>query len=80
MSIRVLAAVCVLSISVSTATAQWTQWGGPNQDFKAQSTGLADKWGDDGPRRLWERDLGEGYSAILVDGGRLYTMYRPGGK
>jgi len=54
----------------------WTQWGGDNQDFKAGSTGLADSWPEGGPKKLWSRELGEGYSAILVEGGSLYTMYR----
>jgi outer membrane protein assembly factor BamB len=56
----------------------WTQWGGPNQDFKAASTGLASSWPDEGPKKIWERELGDGYSAILVEDGRLYTMYRDG--
>jgi outer membrane protein assembly factor BamB len=54
----------------------WTQFGGDNQDFKADSTGLADSWPEDGPKKLWSRELGEGYSAILVEDGSLYTMYR----
>jgi outer membrane protein assembly factor BamB len=58
------------------AYAQWPQWGGPNRDFKVDAGKLADKWPDDGPRKIWCRDLGEGYSAILVDGDTLYTMYR----
>jgi outer membrane protein assembly factor BamB len=40
---------------------------------------LADKWPASGPRVLWKRALGEGYSSILVENGILYTMYgRPG--
>jgi outer membrane protein assembly factor BamB len=54
----------------------WTQWGGDRQDFKADSKGLADSWPEDGPKKLWSRDLGEGYSAIVVEGDSLYTMYR----
>jgi outer membrane protein assembly factor BamB len=54
----------------------WTQWGGAHQDFKADSKGLADSWPEDGPKKLWSRELGEGYSAILVEGDSLYTMYR----
>jgi outer membrane protein assembly factor BamB len=50
----------------SAAFAQWTQWGGPTHDFKG------------GPRKLWSRELGEGYSAILADEGLLYTMYHKG--
>jgi len=30
----------------------WTQWGGDNQDFKADSKGLADSWPEDGPKKL----------------------------
>ncbi len=72
-------AVTALTFSALTsqmAVAQWTQWGGPNQSFKVDSTGLADKWPDEGPKKLWTRDLGEGYSAILAENDRLYTMYR----
>lgn len=35
-------------------------------------------WPPDGPRRLWARPLGAGYSGIVVGDGRLYTMYRSG--
>ena len=55
--------------------AQWPQWGGPNRNFMVEATGLADSWPDEGPPRLWQRELGEGYSAITVDDGVLYTMY-----
>lgn len=60
------------------ASAQWPQWGGPNRDFHTPATGLADHWPEAGPRKLWERALGEGYSSIVADGGRLFTMYRSG--
>lgn len=58
--------------------ADWTQWGGPDRNFKVASGRLADKWPDDGPKRLWERELGAGYSAIVAAGDNLYTMYRDG--
>ena len=55
----------------------WPQWGGPNRDFKATSRGLAVTWPTAGPREVWSRALGDGYSAIAESGGTLYTMYRP---
>jgi outer membrane protein assembly factor BamB len=58
----------------------WPQWGGPTRDFKSDAKGLASVWPASGPRRLWSRELGDGYSAIAVEGGRLYTMYRSGEK
>lgn len=59
------------------ATAGWTQWGGPNRNFMSDSKGLATSWPAGGPKKLWSRALGEGHSAISVDGNRLYTLYRP---
>ena len=86
--IRVLlTALFALSIATSlpspggfaAADDAWLQWGGPRRNFVLSSAPLADSWPAAGPRKLWERSLGEGHSAILVDGGRLYTMYRYAG-
>jgi outer membrane protein assembly factor BamB len=56
----------------------WLQWGGPKGDFTVASTGLAEKWPADGPRPIWKRPLGDGYSGILCKGDRLFTEYRDG--
>jgi outer membrane protein assembly factor BamB len=71
------AAVLVVAVTAPGSLAGWSQWGGPTRDFKAPSTGLAATWPADGPRELWSRPLGDGYSAIVADGGTLFTMYRP---
>ena len=60
------------------ATGEWRQWGGPNRNFLSDAVGLADAWPDTGPRVLWSRPLGLGHSSIVVDEGRLFTLYRPG--
>ncbi len=65
---------------VALASAQWTQWGGPNRDFTCDSTGLADQWPENGPRKIWSREIGGGHSSILVDDDMLYTMCRRGDK
>jgi outer membrane protein assembly factor BamB len=82
-----LAAACLSGAlflsAVGGAGAQtpgWPQWGGPSRDFKAEARGLAETWPAGGPRRLWSRPLGEGYSSIAAEGDRLYTMYRQGEK
>jgi outer membrane protein assembly factor BamB len=73
------AAAQILSPSASTSGAaqgaSWRLWGGPGRNFISSSTGLAGSWPAAGPPVLWKRDLGEGYSAIAVDGDVLYTMY-----
>jgi outer membrane protein assembly factor BamB len=56
----------------------WPQWGGPHRDFKSDVTGLAASWPASGPKKLWSRPLGDGYSGIAVAGDVLFTMYRTG--
>ena len=67
-----------LVVAASCYGADWRQWGGPSRDFKVTSTGLADKWPDGGPKQIWKRELGPGYSSIAAADGKLYTMYRNG--
>lgn len=76
-----LALLVLLLMTGRPASAQstdWTQWGGPNRNFKSETKGLASTWPEAGPRRLWQRELGDGYSAIVTDRGVLFTMYRKG--
>lgn len=61
-----------------SANGQWTQWGGPDGEFRSDGKGLASTWPEGGPKQVWKRELGEGYSAVLAENGRLYTMYRCG--
>jgi outer membrane protein assembly factor BamB len=53
----------------------WTQWGGPHRNFKTEAAGIKDVWPATGPRVVWKRALGEGYSSPAVENGVLYTMY-----
>ncbi len=76
-----LAVVAVLVLDgapaiVGQTSPSWTQWGGPRRDFMSDSKGLASTWPASGPKKLWSRNLGDGHSSILVENGRLYTMYR----
>jgi outer membrane protein assembly factor BamB len=78
---RAIVLVVALLLTATSASAQatdWAQWGGPHRDFKSDAKGLAASWPATGPRRLWQRELGEGYSAIAAERGVLYTMYRKG--
>ncbi len=68
--------LCLALLTPVSASAQWTQWGGANRDFIVDAKNLADKWPDAGPAKLWERELGDGYSTIVADDGMLFTMYR----
>lgn len=86
MTKRLLAGlVCVVALTTAlhrvdvAAQTEWLQWGGPTRNFVSDAKGLASTWPAGGPKKLWTRALGEGHSSILVEGGRLYTIYRPFG-
>ncbi len=70
----------LLLVAIATAAparaADRRQFGGPRRDVKSDATGRATPWPESGPKQLWSRDLGDGYSTILVEGDTLYTMYR----
>lgn len=69
-----------LLAAASTGCSQgtWTQWGGPNRDFSIGAEPIAAKWPENGPKKLWSRELGDGFSTIISDGHRLYVTYRDG--
>ncbi len=65
----------VTPASGATATEDWPQFRGHHRDGTSPATGLLDTWPEDGPKELWRMPIGEGFSAISVAGGRLFTMY-----
>jgi outer membrane protein assembly factor BamB len=76
-----LFAFAMFAASHARAQSQdWAAWGGPHRNFKSDVKGIAASWPAGGPKRLWSRELGEGYSGIAASGGKLYTMYRKGGQ
>ncbi len=78
MTRRYIFLLAVLSVSGPGLAEEWLQWGGPNGDFTVDAAGLAEEWPAEGPRQLWKRPLGDGYSSILYKDGTLFTLYRDG--
>jgi outer membrane protein assembly factor BamB len=78
---RARPALLVLAALASSAPglrAQWTQWGGPHRNFTVEGAALALRWPAGGPPEIWSRPFGDGYSAVLVEGDRVYSMRRDG--
>ena len=76
--LQLMAAAPVLAQTAKKAPAaspQWTQWGGPNRNFQTTAPGLKAQWPATGPKVVWKRPLGEGYSSPSVENNVLYTMY-----
>lgn len=56
------------------AALDWPQFRGVNRDGVSAETDLPRSWPAEGPRVVWKRAIGEGYSGISVVGDLLYTM------
>lgn len=70
----------LVALSASTAAGDdWLKWGGSRGDFTVEVKGLAEKWPPGGPKQLWKRPLGDGYTAILCKGDTLFTAYHDKG-
>lgn len=63
------------SLAASPACADdWPQWRGPNRDGISRETGWRADWPAEGPKKLWEADVGIGFSSMSVSNGRVFTM------
>jgi len=69
---------CAFFLFASAPHSEWLQWGGPNRDFQLPASGIAATWPVTGPRQLWKRSLGDGYSSVVTDGRALYTLFKRG--
>ncbi len=73
-----------LALLVSTLYADranagdWPQILGPSRNGVAQGEKIATRFADSGPRVLWRRDAGQGYSGVAVSGDRAVLFHRVG--
>ena len=59
----------------ASSSGDWNQFRGPNRDNLSAETGLLANWPDQGPPQAWTaRGIGDGYSAVSISNGRVYTM------
>src|SRR5690242_17524419 len=58
--------------------ADWPQILGPSRNGTSTETGLLPTWPKKGPPLVWERKVGEGFSAPVVAGDRLILFHRVG--
>jgi len=65
----------LLSALSVTIPAEWPQYRGPMRDGISAETGLLKSWPEKGPHVVWKKGFGDGFSSIVVSGGRLYTMH-----
>jgi outer membrane protein assembly factor BamB len=69
---------CALALVVSLHAEDWPRFLGPRADNTSAETGLLDSFPASGPKVLWKREIGTGYSAPSVRSGWLVLHHRVG--
>lgn len=64
----------------STSPSDWPNWRGAHHDGIARDNQWSPSWGDDGPTRLWHREIGIGFSSMAVVDGRVFALGHDGRK
>jgi outer membrane protein assembly factor BamB len=59
-------------------SADWPQFLGPQRNGTYDGADLAPAWPKDGPRTVWQKRVGQGFSGPVVDGGKLILFHREG--
>ena len=62
----------------SVFSGDWPQILGPNRNGSAEKESLAAAWPAGGPKTLWKRDVGSGFSGVAVTGGKCVVFHRVG--
>ncbi|SVE17246.1 uncharacterized protein METZ01_LOCUS470100, partial [marine metagenome] len=80
MKIKPIVILSALSAATALPGADWPCFGGSGRDFVSSEQGLVVKWGDQEPKKLWQANIGAGYSSIVVGGGLAYAVGHEGSK
>ena len=80
---RIRLAIILLAIAVTLGLAKgvaadWPQLLGPRADGTSSETGLLSAWPSGGPKVIWKKQIGTGYSAPSIRDGRLVLFHRIG--
>ena len=54
----------------------WARFLGPTGDNKSPETGILTDWPDEGPRVVWQREIGDSHGVCAVSRGRLFFFDR----
>ena len=72
----VLGAACVAFAAVQVAALDWPQFLGPERNGVYSGPPLAETWGAQGPRVVWRKPVGQGFSGPVVAQGHLILFHR----
>ena len=63
---------CALSLRAE----DWPNFLGPTKDGISTETGLIDSWSSEGPKVIWKKQIGTGYSAPAIRDEHLVLFHR----
>jgi outer membrane protein assembly factor BamB len=69
---------CLMLAGVAVAAADWPQFLGPQRNGVYAGPPLATSWPAGGPRKVWEKHVGQGFAGPVVAGDRLILFHRVG--
>ena len=72
----VVAAVCLLGVPLSAS--DWPQFLGPDRNGVYSGQALATTWPAGGPRKVWQKKVGQGFAGPVVVGDKLILFHRVG--
>jgi outer membrane protein assembly factor BamB len=75
-----LPVLVALGLGAQTTVADWPQHLGPERNGVYRGPALADNWGAGGPKVVWTKPVGQGFSGPVVADGRLILFHRIGNR
>ncbi len=76
---RLTAHIALLAgLTLGASGADWPQWRGPQRTGISSEKGFTTTFPVDGPKVLWTANVGKGFSAVSVAGGKAYTLGNDG--
>jgi len=72
--------VFVAGMSFAASAADWPNWRGPSKNGISLDTHWSVDWPVGGPKVLWQKEIGIGFSSMTVSAGRVYAMGNTGTK
>jgi outer membrane protein assembly factor BamB len=73
-AIRWLSALCIALIARGE---DWPQFLGPRRDGSYNGP-LATTWPKNGPKEVWQKEVGAGFAGPVVTNGKVFLFHRPG--
>src|SRR5213593_3599022 len=66
----------LLAVALQNTVPDWPQFLGPERNGVYRGPVLAEKWPSSGPRVVWQKQVGEGFSGPVVVQGRVILFHR----